>query len=85
MDDSVVIERILTRIDTFDKKLDTNIGELKDDVNLCKIDIQGVKKDLTNHLDNKKDETENFKRRVYIGSTLFGVIFTTYAAIKELF
>jgi len=83
MDDSVVIERILTRIDKSDEKFDTKISELKDDINTCKIDIQGVQKDLTNHLDNKKSETESFKRRVYIVTSLMGVIFATYAAIKE--
>ena len=84
MDDSIVIERVLNRIDKFDEKLDTNINELKDDITFCKLDIQAVQKDLTNHLDNKKSENESFKRRIYIGTALFGVIFTTYATIKEL-
>jgi len=85
MDDSVVIERILTRIDTFDEKFDTKIDEIKDDIIGWKLDIQRVQSDLTNHLDNKKSETENFQRRFYIVTALLGVVFTTYAAIKELF
>lgn len=84
MDDSLVIDRILTRIDKFDDKLDRNISELKDDISDCKLDVQSVQSDLTNHLNNKKDETESFKRRVYIVTSLFGVIFITYAVIKEL-
>jgi len=85
MDDSVVIERILTRIDKSDEKFDTKIGELKNDITDCKLDIQGVQKDLTNHLNNKKSETEGFKRRIYIANIIFGAIFTVYVAIKEAF
>lgn len=84
MDNQLIIDRILCRIDRFDDKLDENISGMRDDITDCKLDIQSVQSDLTNHLNNKKDETESFKRRIYIGSILFGVIFTTYAVIKEL-
>jgi len=84
MDTQLVIDRILGRIDRFDDKLDANITEMGKDITCCKMDIQGVKKDLTNHLDNKKNETESFKRRFYVVTTLIAVVFTAYAAIKEL-
>lgn len=83
MEDSVVIERILDRIDKFDDKLDTNIGELKEDITDCKLDIQKVQSDLTNHLDNKKSETEKSNRKFYYITGLLGIIFTAYATIKE--
>lgn len=84
MSENLVTNIILERIDKFDDKLDTSISDLKEDMTTCKLDIQAVQKDLTNHLNNKKDETESFKRRFYIVTILISVGFTAYATIKEL-
>lgn len=89
--DNYMFEKILQKIDHFDKKLDTKIDrvyndimECKDDINLCKIDIQGVQKDLTNHLNNKKEETKSYNMRTRIAFSIIGILFTAYITIKEL-
>jgi len=90
-DDNYMFDKILQKMDGFDKKLDTKIDkvyddirECKDDIRDCKIDIQGVKKDLTNHLNNKSKETESFKRRTKFAMGIISIIFTAYITIKEL-
>lgn len=85
MDDQLVIDRILDRIDAFDEKLDTNITELKKDMTTCKLDIQAVKIGFNNHIDNKKAKSKKSNRQFYIIVAILGVVFTTYATLKELF
>ena len=85
MDNQLVIDAILNRINTFDSKLDTSIKELQDDMNTCKLDIKAVKINLTNHLDNKKSESERSNRQFYVITAIIGVMFSTYVTIKELF
>lgn len=84
MDDSIVIDRIFTRMDASDKKFDTKFDEIRDKVEQCNLDILGVQKDLTNTLNNKKDDIERSKRKMYYITGLLGVVFTAYAAVKEI-
>jgi len=85
MSDEFIIGRILDRIDAFDEKLDENINDLSREIVNCKLDIQAVQNDLTNHLNNKKDKSERSNRQFYIVTAIIGVIFSTYVTIKELF
>lgn len=87
VENSYIFEKISQKIDKFDTKIDRiydKIGECRKDINICKIDIQGVQKDLTNHLNNKKEDAENFNRKMKIAMGVIGIIFTTYVTIKEL-
>lgn len=86
-----MFDKVLDRINGLDEKIDTKtdriynyVGECKTEINQCKVDVSGVQKDLTNHLNNKKSETEAFKFRTKIAFGVIGVIFTVYATIKEL-
>ena len=90
MNDEFVVTRVLERIDTLDAKMDGQIGKMDDkivglveDVSENGKEIALVKKDLENHLENKKEETEGFKRRVYFVTAVLGAAFGMYAAFKE--
>lgn len=92
MDNDKVLERILNRIDIFDEKLEKKTDELYDEVkecnnkvNDCTLKIQGVKKDLTNHLKNEKKESDILKRNVYYIATCFGIFLGIYTTFTELF
>lgn len=92
MDNDKVLNRVLTRIDNFDDKLEkktdslhNSITKCNGDINQCKIEIQGVQKDLTNHLENEKKETEGFKRRIYYAVSFLGTMFGSYAILREFF
>lgn len=84
MSENLVTTIIIDRIDKLDDKIDENISNLRDYITASKLDIQKVQTDLTNHLDNKKSADESSKRKMYFVSVISGVIFTAYAAIKEL-
>ena len=83
-DDKFLFERILDRIDKFDNKFDSKIEDLGKDITQCKLDIQGVQSDLTNHLENKKEKDIESKRKFYYITAFLGVMFTAYATMKEL-
>ena len=91
MKDSELLGRVLKNMDDFGAKLDKNtdklyheIGVCKTDIHKCSTEVKLVQKDLTNHLDNKKSESEGFNRRMKIGMGLIGITFSLYAAVKEL-
>lgn len=84
MSERIVTEIILDRIDKLDSELDEKMTFLTGEIIDCKLDIQSVQKDLKNHLDNKKAEIENSKRKMYFITAFLGVAFTAYATIKEL-
>ena len=83
MNGEFIVTRILDRIDNLDEKIDGKIGKLGENVNENGKEIALVKRDLENHLKNKQEETEGFKRRIYLITVCLGAIFTAYAAIKE--
>jgi len=79
-----ITDKIIDRINRSDEKIDENMFDLRKEVMNCKLNIQAVQKDLTYHLENKKDELESSVRRFYIVTIIIGMIFTTYTVIKEL-
>ena len=81
--DEFVVGKVLERIDSLDKKFDEKITNICTDVGKCNTGIALVKKDMHNFLQNKNNEIESSKRRIYIGMGLITIIFTAYASFKE--
>lgn len=84
MEDEFIITRVLNRIDNLDDKIDKKMDNLGKEITKCKIDIEGVQKDLTNHLDNKKEEADSSKRKIYYVIALLTVGFGSYEALIRL-
>jgi len=85
MNNEFVISKVLDRIDHLDNKMDGKMSNLGEEITQCKLDIQGVQKDLTNHLDTKKNEVENSKRKVYYVIAILTVSIAVYEASIRLF
>ncbi len=84
MEDEFIITRVLDRIDNLDDKMDKKMDSLGKEITQCKVDIEGVQKDLTNHLNNKKDESDSSKRKIYYVIALLTISFTAYEALVRI-